>query len=161
MGRAQSLHLKNPSRERRYSRRAGERGSRQGWRNESPRSPLELLVSVVLRCSVMRKVFTPSIVPSAVEQTVYLVLDDFGDAQVWRECSPDEADVESVIAGLVTGQYNDPVRIVAFNTDEHYCEDVSADIAREIQRRADLQYEDVSSSAVDFVERHARERQYR
>ena len=103
----------------------------------------------------MRKSFTPSIVPSEVDHTFYLVLDDLGDAAVWRESSTNEADLESVIAGLVSGEYNDPLRVIAFNTQALYSEDVSADIAREIQRRADIRYEDVSSAAVDFVERHA------
>ena len=107
----------------------------------------------------MRKSFAPSIVPSEVDQTFYLVLDHLGDAAVWRECATDEADLETVIAGLESGQYVDPLRVVAFNTEERFAEDVSSDIAREIQRRADLRYEDVSSSALAFVERHSGGRQ--
>jgi hypothetical protein len=42
-----------------------------------------------------------------------------------------------VISDLMSGEYSDPVRVVAFNTAEHWAEDASEDIAREIQRRVD------------------------
>jgi hypothetical protein len=38
----------------------------------------------------------------------------------------------------MSGQYSNPVRVIAFNTVEHWAEDVSEDIAREIRRRVDL-----------------------
>jgi hypothetical protein len=105
--------------------------------------------------------WTPSIVPNIGDQNVYLVLDCFeilGCA--WREADAGETDLESVIKDLMSGQYNDPQRVIAFNTFEHWADDVSEDIAREIRRRADLGHEDVSSSIEDFVVRHAgRERQ--
>jgi hypothetical protein len=34
-----------------------------------------------------------------------------------------------------TGQYNNPSRVVAFNTAEHWSQDVSIDVARELRRR--------------------------
>jgi IS30 family transposase len=62
----------------------------------------------------------------------------------------------------MAGQYDDPIRVVAFNTAEHWANDVGEDIAREIRCRADLAYEDVSSVIENFVTRHAgRERQLR
>jgi hypothetical protein len=49
---------------------------------------------------------------------------------------------------------------VTFNVAEHWAKDVSDDVAREIRRRADLAYEDLTSGGEDFVSRHAgRERQ--
>jgi F420-0:gamma-glutamyl ligase len=67
------------------------------------------------------------------------VIDDFDrHGRVIRETDVGRADLESVIADLVSGQYNDPVRIVAFNTAERWAEDVSEDVARELRRRADL-----------------------
>jgi hypothetical protein len=42
-----------------------------------------------------------------------------------------------VISDLMSGEYSDPVRVVDFNTAEHWAEDASEDIAREIQRRVD------------------------
>jgi hypothetical protein len=104
----------------------------------------------------MRQAWTPSIVPDGSDQTVYLVLDDFGDlGRVWRETDVNQADLETVLADLMTGEYHDPVLVAAFNTAEHWAADVSADVAQEIRRRADLAGEDVSSSIVDFVDRHA------
>lgn len=98
--------------------------------------------------------WTPSIVP-AEDQTVYLVLDDFGDAgQAYREADPESSDLESVIEGLLTGQYTNPARIIAFNVSEKWAADVSEDVAREIQLRCDLQLHDVPSPAQAFVERH-------
>jgi hypothetical protein len=35
-----------------------------------------------------------------------------------------------VITDLIAGQFNDPVRVVAFNTLKHWARDVSKDIAR-------------------------------
>jgi hypothetical protein len=103
----------------------------------------------------------PSVVPESADQTVYLVVDDFNaDGRIFRETSVEAADLETVIADLMSGQYRDPVRVVAFNTAEHWADDVSRDVASEIQRRADLAFEDLSSSIEAFVERHAgRERQ--
>jgi len=51
-----------------------------------------------------------------------------------------------LIAGLMSGQYSDPVRVVAFNTAEHWSEDASEDVAREIMRRLDLAEHELSSS---------------
>jgi hypothetical protein len=109
----------------------------------------------------MRTRWTPSIVPHGDDQNVYLVVDDFGEAgRVFRETDIAHTDLETVITDLMAGQYNSPVRIVAFNTAEKWSDDVSEDVAREIQRRADLAAEDLTSSIDEFVARHAgRERQ--
>lgn len=109
----------------------------------------------------MAQGWTPSIVPNGQDETVYLVVDCFGkDGCVWREADVGSTDLETVIADLMSGQYSDPDRVVAFNTAECWAQDVSDDVAREIRRRADLAYEDVSSTVEDFVIRHAgRERQ--
>ncbi|MBR1233658.1 hypothetical protein [Bradyrhizobium sp. AUGA SZCCT0182] len=99
---------------------------------------------------------TPSIVPDDQEQTIYLVADDFGKiGRAWRETDYYEsADLETVIQDLLTGQYSNPIRIVAFNTSERWSEDVSADVAHELRRRCDLQMRDLPSALSDFVERH-------
>jgi hypothetical protein len=99
--------------------------------------------------------WTPSIVPLGDDQTVYLVTDDLGGlGRVWREADAETTDLETVIQDLLTGQYDNPVRVVAFNTNERWSEDVSEDVARELRRRCDLQLSDVPSSIQDFVERH-------
>jgi hypothetical protein len=99
--------------------------------------------------------WTPSIVPSDNDQTVYLVADDFGRlGRAWPEADYETTDLETVIQDLLTGQYSNPVRVVAFNTAERWSEDVSEDVARELRRRCDLQMRELPSTISDFVERH-------
>jgi hypothetical protein len=65
-----------------------------------------------------------------------------------------EADLETTINDLMSGQYRDPVRVVAFNTFEHWSEDASEDVAREIMRRLDLVGGALPSSLAAFVDSH-------
>jgi hypothetical protein len=55
----------------------------------------------------------------------------------------------------MSGQFNDPVRIVAFDTLEHWSEDVSKDIALEIQSRSDINGHDVPETVQDVVDTQA------
>jgi hypothetical protein len=54
----------------------------------------------------------------------------------------------------MSGQFNNPVRVVAFNTAERWAEDASEDIAREIVRRFDLGGDELPPSLGGFVEQH-------
>jgi hypothetical protein len=47
--------------------------------------------------------------------------------------------LETTINDLMSGQYSDPVRVVAFNVAEGWSADASEDVAREILRRTDPQ----------------------
>ena len=79
--------------------------------------------------------------------------DDFGKlGRAWREADYEATDLETVIQDLL--KYGNPVRVVAFNTEERWSEDVSEDVAHELRRRCDLQASDVPSSIQDFVERN-------
>lgn len=99
----------------------------------------------------------PPIVPYGAYQTVYLVVDSFGaNGIVYRETEVERTDLETTISDLMSGQFNDPVRVVAFNTLEHWSNDVSADIAAEIQTRCDIDGEPVPEHVKDFVESHGR-----
>lgn len=99
--------------------------------------------------------WTPSIVPNGADQNVYIVVDDFGrNGRCYRETDVEAANLETVIQNLLAGEYSDPVRVVSFNTEERWSQDVSEDIAQELRRRCDLQLRDVPGSIVDFVERH-------
>jgi hypothetical protein len=101
-----------------------------------------------------RSSWTPSIVPNDIDETVYLVADDFGRlGRAWREADYETTDLETVIQDLLTGQYSNPLRVVAFNTAERWSEDVSEDVARELRRRCDLQMRELPSTISDFVER--------
>jgi hypothetical protein len=62
-----------------------------------------------------------------------------------------DADRETVIADIISGQYKKPVRVIAFNTAEGWARDVTEEIAREIADTYDG--EPLSGSARDFVER--------
>jgi hypothetical protein len=99
--------------------------------------------------------WTPSIVPNDNDETVYLVADDFGRlGRAWREANYETTDLETVIQDLLTGQYSNPIRVVALNTAERWSEDVSEDVARELRRRCDLQMRDLPPTISDFVESH-------
>ena len=83
--------------------------------------------------------WTPSILPNGEDQTVYLVVDRFGALGVaYRETDVVRTDLETTITDLMSGQFSDPVRVVAFNTAERWAQDVSKDIALEIQIRSDI-----------------------
>jgi len=107
----------------------------------------------------MRRSWTPSIVPNGADLTVYLtvylVVDDYGRlGRAFRETDVERSGLETVISELMSGQYNNPVRFVAFNTTERWSEDVSGDVAREITRRLALAGDELPSSLEGFVERH-------
>ena len=97
--------------------------------------------------------WTPSIVPDGNDQNVYVVLDDFGrKGRAYRETDVERADLEAVIMNMLEGQYQNPVRVVGFNTAEKWSQDVSDDVAHELRRRCDLQLRDVPFYLEDFIE---------
>jgi hypothetical protein len=68
-----------------------------------------------------RTSWTPSIVPNGADQTVYLVVDRFGGlGTAYRETDVVRTDLETTITDLMSGQFSDPVRVVAFNTAERW-----------------------------------------
>src|SRR5882762_8055986 len=96
--------------------------------------------------------WTPRIVPYGADRTVYLVIDRFsGLGTVYRETEVERTDLETIITDLLSGRFNDPIRVVAFNTLEHWSRDVSEDIALEIQTRCDIQGAGVPEHIQDFV----------
>jgi len=119
------------------------------------RTKLPALVTVVAEFVMSKSNWTPSIVPSDNDQTVYLVAEDFGRlGRAWREADYEATDLETVIEDLLSGQYNNPIRVVAFNTEERWSEDVSEDVAHELRRRCDLQMRELPATISDFVEQH-------
>ena len=100
---------------------------------------------------------SPSIVPHApVNHDVYLVLEDFGGRLgcAWCETAEEDANRATLVRHLVEGQYEHPVRIVAFNPIEGWSRDVTADIADEI-RRGFVELDDVAPSLLAFLDRAA------
>ena len=103
----------------------------------------------------MRRSWTPSIVPHSSDETVYLVLNDFGSlGRAYCETVDGRSDLESVISDLMSGQYDNPVRVVAFNTAEGWSEDVSEDVARELCQRCADQMRELPGFLQQFVERY-------
>jgi hypothetical protein len=99
----------------------------------------------------------PSLVPHF-GATKYIALDDYGKAgRVYRETAEEEANLESVIDDLLTGQFNNPVRVVAFNTSDGWSRDVSEDIAREVMRRVAGRDRPLVASSRQFVETYVGE----
>ena len=95
---------------------------------------------------------SPAIVPYGADQTVYLVVDSFGSRdEVYREAEFERADFETVIEEMLAGQFNNPVGVIAYNTLEHWTEDVSAQVALEIQARCDMEGQPVPEHVSDFV----------
>jgi hypothetical protein len=98
--------------------------------------------------------WTPSIAPTSGDQTVYLVVDDFGgDNALYRQTDARKTDFETVVAELLEGKYKNPLRVVAFNTAREWSQDVSTDVAHELRQRCDLQLRDVPFFLQDFVDR--------
>ena len=105
--------------------------------------------------SVMRR--SPSIVPHWPNQDTYLVLEDFGSRfdRAWRETDEDATDRETLILNLLSGEYKNPVGIVAFNSAEGWCRDVTMDIADDLRRRV-VEYDEISESLLAFLEANQR-----
>jgi hypothetical protein len=100
---------------------------------------------------------TSSLVPHF-DVTVHIVLDDFGKAgRAYRETDEEDTTVGSVVDDLLTGQFNNPVRIVAFNTSEGWSRDVSEDVAREVLRRVAESGRPLAVSSRQFVQTYVDE----
>jgi hypothetical protein len=105
-------------------------------------------------CVMGKSNWTPRIVPYGADQTAYFVVDCFASGSVYREAEVERTDLETVISDLLTGQFNDPVRVIAFNTLEHWSDDMSDQVAAEIRIRCDMERAAVPEHLRDFVDRH-------
>jgi hypothetical protein len=90
--------------------------------------------------------------PGGADQIVYLIVDSFGaNGTVYRETEVERTDLETIIGDLMSGQFDDPARVIAFDTLELWSKDVAADIiAVEIQSHCDIDGESVSEYVKDF-----------
>jgi hypothetical protein len=89
--------------------------------------------------------------PSFVPDDTYIVLDDFGPlGRAWRETDEAGADRATLVRNLLEGQYESPVRIVAFNTAEGWSRDLTVEIADEVRRRY-VEYDEASASLLRFL----------
>ena len=96
----------------------------------------------------------PSIVPGTPED-YYIVVNHYGRFDTaFAETDLHRADYETTIADLMSGQHNDPLRVIMFNPDTDHADDVSHAIAQEILRRLGLEARNVPSVLEDFIDLH-------
>jgi hypothetical protein len=91
-------------------------------------------------------------VPYGADQTVYLVVEGFGPQGSARETAVERADLETIITELLSGRFGSPTGVLAFNTLEHWTDDLSGEVAQEIQCRCDIEGRDVPDYLQDFVD---------
>jgi hypothetical protein len=99
---------------------------------------------------------TTSLVPeSRLEDATHLVLNDFGRlGKAYVETDPAAGDRETIIQSLLSGQYDNPIRVVAFNVEGGWSRDVSEDIAREVVMRAGEPGCHMAEATMGFIERY-------
>jgi len=86
--------------------------------------------------------------------TVYAILEDFGKhGAAWREIDEIRADERSIVEGILRGEYERVLRVVAFNADEGWARDVTRDIALKVARAARQQNRKMSAMTREFIER--------
>ncbi|SHH05275.1 hypothetical protein [Bradyrhizobium erythrophlei] len=96
----------------------------------------------------------PSIIPNdRLDKDFYLVLEDFRSGAAFRE-TDEGIDYSTLITDLLTGQYEQPLRVVAFNAAEGWSRDASEDVARELERRVGGEGLEISETIQDFIESH-------
>ena len=94
--------------------------------------------------------FSPPAVPYGADETVFVVVGNPatpGGLTREVECT----DLETIVTDLLAGRFADPVRVLAFNTLEHWSKDLSADVAKEIQMRCDMDGVPVPEHLKEFV----------
>ena len=102
-------------------------------------------------CVCVQAKVAPSLVPSF-DVTVYVVLNDFGKlGRAYLETNEEKADLETVFAGMLAGEFRRPVRVVAFNTAEGWSRDVSEDVAWEVLKRASSACKALPEAVHQFV----------
>jgi hypothetical protein len=87
--------------------------------------------------------------------TAYIVVEDFGDlGRAFLETDLAEADLGSIVRNMISGEYTDPLRVIAFNTVEGWSRDVSEEIAYDVLDRAYDADTTLSAGAKRFIDRH-------
>jgi hypothetical protein len=108
--------------------------------------------SITAYTAIMEITLVPT-PPSDDELTVYQVLDDLGKlGLVWREIDKASANEQAIIDDILSGHYERPLRVVAFNTDEGWSRDVTNEIVIKLLDSA-AQGRWLTAPAWEFVER--------
>lgn len=93
-----------------------------------------------------------SLVPRTDDADVYIVLDELQSGRVWRELDEGLANEATIIEWIIEGQFDHPVRVVAFNTAEGWSKDVTEDLGRKLLDMS-RQGRVLGAAAGEFVER--------
>lgn len=83
---------------------------------------------------------------------IVAVIQTFARRPVIGEIDLCDADAERVIVGLLEGFYIKPRKIVSFDPAEGWCEDLSAKIAHEVVKRAELEGVNLPYDTAEFCE---------
>ena len=95
---------------------------------------------------------SPSIIPNdRLDRDFYIVLEDFVGGAAFRE-TDEGADYPTLITDLLSGQYGQVLRVVAFNPSEGWSRDASEDIARELARHVSAGSWEISDRLQYFIE---------
>ena len=92
------------------------------------------------------------VVPYGADQTLFVVIDRLDEA---TEIRVERSDLEATIGELVAGCFNDPIKVISFNTLEHWMKDISTDVAGEIRARCEIDGLELPDYLSDFVESHS------
>ena len=93
----------------------------------------------------------PSIVPYGADQTLYLVVEARGTEGSALKTAVERTNLETIITDLMSGRFDNPIGILAFNTLEHWTDDISEEVAREIQCRCDIEGDHVPEYLQEFI----------
>jgi hypothetical protein len=74
--------------------------------------------------------------------------------RAFRETDLAEADLGTIVHNMISGEYRNPLRVVAFNTVEGWSRDVSEEIAYDVLDRAYDPDTTLSAGAKRFIDRH-------
>jgi hypothetical protein len=95
---------------------------------------------------------SPSIIPNdRLDRDFYIVLEEFRDGAAFRE-TDERLDYPTLITDLLSGQFAQVLRVVAFNPAEGWSRDASEDIARELERCASNGSWEIGEGLQDFIE---------
>ena len=95
---------------------------------------------------------SPSIVPNdRLDKDFYLVLEHFRSGAAFRE-TDESITYITLIDDLLTGQYDQVQRIVAFNPVERWSRDASEDVASALEAHIAAEGREVSEGLRDFIE---------
>jgi hypothetical protein len=79
--------------------------------------------------------------------------EEFRSGPAWRETDEGETNYPTLIGDLLSGQYEQPLRVVAFNPVEG-SRDASDDVVLELARRVDEENREISEALREFIESH-------